>query len=62
MRKTNNTFYIKSKYYEKINKLKQLKLINKIEVELMKHYNVRTVLGNEKLSTHITTEGNCVKY
>jgi len=45
---TNSTFISKSKYYEIINYLKQLKLEKKINSKLMKKYDVMTVLGDEK--------------
>lgn len=44
-KKTNTSFISKSKYYEMINYLKQLKLEKKINTKLMKKYEVMTVLG-----------------
>uniref|UniRef100_A0A2H8TQZ8 KRAB-A domain-containing protein 2 n=1 Tax=Melanaphis sacchari TaxID=742174 RepID=A0A2H8TQZ8_9HEMI len=60
-KKTNSTFISKSKYYEIINDLKQLKLEKKTNSKLMKKYDVMTVQGEEKLIMPITAEGNCVK-
>lgn len=48
MKKTNNAFLSKLKYYKIINYLKQLKLEKKVNPKLMKKYSVMIVLGNKK--------------